>query len=75
MKLRLSDEAGYEIEGIYFGDIEDFNKYVSSHFGKNEVECMYQGRKNSIRLSFTYYPDVNEYKGVKSLQIIIQNYK
>lgn len=75
LKLRLSDEAGYEIEGIYFGDIEDFNKYVSSHFGKNEVECMYQGRKNSIRLSFTYYPDVNEYKGVKSLQIIIQNYK
>ncbi len=75
LKMRLADEQGYEIDGIYFGNINDFTQYVSSQFGENEVEYMYQGRKNSVSLSFTYYPDVNEYRGMKTLQIVIQNYK
>lgn len=75
LKLRISDENGYEMDAIFFGNIDDFNQYLSSHFGKNEVECMYQGRKNSIRMSFTYYPDVNEFRGVKTLQLVIQNYQ
>lgn len=75
LKLRLADEQGYEIDGIYFGNIEDFHKYVSSHFPQNEVEYMYQGRKNSVTLSFTYYPDVNEFRGSRTLQIVIQNYQ
>lgn len=75
LKLRLADEQGYEIDGIYFGNIEDFDKYISSHFPQNEVEYMYQGRKNAVKLSFTYYPDVNEYRGNRSLQLILQNYQ
>lgn len=75
LKMRLADENGYEIDAIYFGNIQDFNEYLTSHFGENEVEYMYQGRKNSVRMSFTYYPDVNEFRGVKTLQIIIQNYQ
>lgn len=75
LKLRLADEQGYEIDGIYFGNIDDFDKYISSHFPQNEVEYMYQGRKNAVKLSFTYYPDVNEYRGNRSLQLILQNYQ
>lgn len=75
LKLRVADEAGYEMDAMYFGNIQDFNEYLSSHFGQNEVEWMYQGRKNSIRMSLTYYPDINEFRGVKTLQLIIQNYQ
>ena len=75
LKMRVADEQGYEMDAIYFGNLDDFQQYVSSHFPENEVEYMYQGRKNSVSLSFTYYPDVNEYRGIKTLQIVIQNYK
>ena len=75
LRLRLADSKGYEMDAIYFGNIQDFDEYLTSHFGQNEVECMYQGRKNSIRMSFTYYPDVNEFRGVKTLQLVIQNYQ
>jgi single-stranded-DNA-specific exonuclease len=75
LKLRLADEAGFEMDGIFFGNIENFNAYLSSHFGENEVEYMYQGRKNSILLSITYYPGINEFRGVKTLQVVIQNYQ
>lgn len=75
LKMKVADEQGYTMDAIYFGNIPDFNEYLTSQFGENEVEYMYQGRKNSVRLSFTYYPDVNEFRGVKTLQIIVQNYK
>ena len=75
LKLRVADEQGYEMDAVYFGNIEDFHQYLSSHFPENEVEYMYQGRKNSVTLSFTYYPDVNEFRGTKTLQLIIQNYQ
>jgi single-stranded-DNA-specific exonuclease len=75
LKMRVADEQGYEMDAIYFGNIDDFNQYLSSHFPQNEIEYMYQGRKNSVRLSFTYYPDVNEFRGTKTLQLIIQNYQ
>ena len=75
LKMRVADEQGYEMDAIYFGNIDDFNKYLSSHFPANEVEYMYEGRKNSVRLSFTYYPDVNEFRGIRTLQLIIQNYQ
>ncbi|MBE5957202.1 MAG: single-stranded-DNA-specific exonuclease RecJ, partial [Lachnospiraceae bacterium] len=75
LKMRVADEQGYEMDAIYFGNMDDFNQYLSSHFPENEIKYMYQGRKNSVRLSFTYYPDVNEFRGTKSLQLIIQNYQ
>ena len=75
LKMRVADEQGYEMDAIYFGNIDDFNKYLSSQFPANEVEYMYHGRKNCVRLSFTYYPDVNEFRGTKTLQLIIQNYQ
>lgn len=75
LKMRVADENGYEMDAIYFGNIEDFHQYVSSHFSENDVKYMYLGRKNSVTLSFTYYPDVNEFRGIKTLQLIVQNYQ
>ncbi len=74
LKMKLADEQGYEMEGIYFGNIAEFNEYVSSQFGENELECIYQGRRNSVHMAFTYYPDINEFRGVKTLQLVIRNY-
>lgn len=75
LKMKVADETGYEMEAIYFGNIPEFNEYVSSQFGENELECIYQGRVNSVRMSFTYYPGINEFRGVKTLQLVIRNYQ
>lgn len=75
LKMRVADDQGYEMDAIYFGNIPDFNEYLTSQFGENELEYMYQGRRNSVQMSFTYYPDINEFRGVKTLQLIIQNYQ
>lgn len=58
VKLKLLDPQGAIIEGIYFGEADDFMNYIRE--------------KDSI--SVTYYPEINRFRGRESLQIIIQNY-
>lgn len=60
LKLQLSDMYGTTMEGMYFGDIEEFMETVEKKNGK---------------MNITYYPSVNEYRGRKTLQIVIQNYQ
>lgn len=58
VKLKLLDLQGAIIEGIYFGEADDFMNFIRE--------------KDSI--SVTYYPEINRFRGRESLQIIIQNY-
>lgn len=58
VKLKLLDPQGAIIEGIYFGEADDFMNFIRE--------------KDSI--SVTYYPEINRFRGQESLQIIIQNY-
>ena len=58
VKLKLLDPQGAIIEGIYFGEADDFMNFIRE--------------KDSV--SITYYPEINRFRGRESLQIIIQNY-
>lgn len=58
VKLKLLDPQGVTMEGIYFGEAEDFVNFIRE--------------RNSI--SVTYYPEINRFRGRESLLIIIQNY-
>ncbi len=58
VKLKLLDPQGAIIEGIYFGEADDFMNFIRE--------------KDSI--SITYYPEINRFRGRESFQIIIQNY-
>ena len=71
-KIRMKNMA--LIDAIYFGDIEKFLSFLEEKYGKAQVDALFNGEKNEIELSIIYYPDINEYQGNQTLQIIIQNY-
>lgn len=75
LKYIVENERGCQMEALFFGDIEEIRKAMIDKFGMKQVEYLYQGRKNNITMSLTYYPSINEFRGVKTLQIIIQNYQ
>ncbi|MGN0464829.1 MAG: single-stranded-DNA-specific exonuclease RecJ [Lachnospiraceae bacterium] len=75
LKYIVENEKGCQMEALFFGDIEEIRKVMIDKFGLKQVEYLYQGRKNNIRMSLTYYPSMNEFRGVKTLQIVIQNYQ
>ena len=74
-KYSVENESGKEFEMIYFGDIEALNEYMISKFGQNRVENLYRGYGDSIQLSVVYYPDINEYKGNTSIQMVMKYYQ
>lgn len=75
LKLLLLTNRGRVIDGIYFGDIEQFEEKMCRKFGKDELNKMYAGVDNRIVLDMIYTPMVNEYMGNRNIQINIQNYR
>ena len=59
VKMRLTDENGYPMDGVYFGNGDEFAE---------------EGR-GKRKISIVYYPDINMYQGSESLQVIIRHYQ
>lgn len=75
LKLQVKDLHGTRMDAVYFGDVNTFVEYVREKFGDIACECLLHGHGHGIVMAFTYYPDINEYQGVRTPQIVIQNYK
>lgn len=75
LKLRVEDAEQTEIDAMYFGDVKGFREYIRTKFGEHSYTQLFRGKGNGIRMAFTYYPSINEYQGIRTPQIVIQNYK
>ena len=58
-KLRLQDSKGVILDGVYFGEAEKFVSYT----------------QNQSKIAIMFYPDINEYMGMTSVQIVVKDYK
>ena len=63
------------MEAIMFNDVEEFLSFLAAEFGEQEVEKALRGSDNVIDTAFTYYPEVNSFRGNRSLQIRIRSFK
>lgn len=59
LKIYGTNNAGCHMEGMYFGNPEELLELL----------------KTKDTISITYYPTVNEFRGRKSLQIMIQDFQ
>ena len=59
VKLYGSNAAGCHMEGLYFGDPQ---------------ELLYLLKKKDT-IAVTYYPSINEFRGKRTLQIMIQDFQ
>lgn len=57
-KFLLVDENGIKMDAVYFGEAEEFARFVQVH----------------DTVSVTYYPEINVYQGRENLQVVIKNY-
>lgn len=74
LKLKLSDGRLY-IEGIYFGDIENFENYIKKELGEIEYNKVFNGVANNLYLDIICMPEINEFNGNKNVQLVISNYR
>lgn len=74
-KYTVADENGRQFEMIYFGDLEAFHEYLAEKFGEESAQRLYHGNGAEITLSVVYYPEINEFRGNISLQMVMKYYQ
>ncbi len=74
-KYTVADENGKVYDMIYFGDIEALNDYMRQKFGEASVDSLYYGSCRDIQMSVAYYPDINEFRGNVSVQMVMKYYQ
>ena len=75
IKMKLHDKYGGMLDGMFYGDSQTFLAYLNEKFGEEEVNKALKGLTNDISLSIIYYPQINDYMGRKSVNIVISHYR
>ena len=63
------------IDGLYFGDSEKLMADLLERYGEDAVDALFEGRPAAATISFTYYPQINSFRGRDSLQVLIDQYR
>ncbi len=75
IRLWLRTEQDHPVSAVYFGDAEAFLNYYREKYGESEMERALAGKENGILMSVVFYPQLNEYQGTESVQLVIRNYR
>ena len=74
VKMSVMGPEGIIMDALYFGDTDVFFDFLEEEYGRDNVVAALRGMRNTIDIGVTYYPQINEFQGKRSLQIVIQNY-
>ncbi|MFV0466495.1 MAG: single-stranded-DNA-specific exonuclease RecJ [Lachnospiraceae bacterium] len=55
LRISIADNNGYSYQAIYFGEVEQMNAYL----------------EDNTEVSILYYPELNVYQGIESIQFIL----
>ena len=73
LRLRFRGENGRSFEGIWFGDVRIWEKFLSETFGEKCFTMLERGQ-TKVRIALAYEPVLHEYEGRKSLQFQIRHF-
>lgn len=74
IKFRILDDLEMPKDMMYFGNVDELCSFLEQTHGKEQVQQLLREGNVRLPLTVTYYPDINEYRGVKTVQIIMTNY-
>lgn len=71
--LLLKNGVEKQEELMYFGDVEEFCRFLNQKYGVDSAEELFDGR-GRFQVSITYQAGINAYRGRENIQFIMQNY-
>ena len=71
----LLEDNGTRMDALWFGDAGVMEEYLTQKAGAQAMARLKLGADNDLRLAVTYQPQINEFRGVRSVQIHIVNYQ
>ena len=67
LKLQVKDSSQTAMEAVCFRGAEQMLSLLEERYGKEAVDLLMKGRGSQMKLSVTYYPDMNEYMGKRTV--------
>ncbi len=74
LKLRVTDGSGSSIEAVDFKDGAELYEFLLKEFGESALSSARSGYANPIDLALAFWPDVNEFRGHTTVQIIVEDW-
>ena len=74
VKMKVTEDGVRVMDALYFGDAEEFEEFLRTEFGEAALADAKRGFGGGIDIAAVYYPQINEYNGFRSLQIVLSSY-
>ncbi len=77
LKMTVADDeqVSARFTAMIFQNVDAFEQTVIDKYGEDGLRALYGGYASPVYLDMVFYPDINEYNGVQTIQIMIQNYR
>jgi single-stranded-DNA-specific exonuclease len=75
LRLTVRTENGGTMTGLMFRGVQDFEALVIEKYGQAAFDGLFAGQCPQIKVDMIYEPSINEFRGNKSVQIIIDHVK
>lgn len=75
LKLDLLSPTNISFDGIIFSNSQYFIEEIGNKYGNNELNKVLKGLDNDIMVDILYQPDINEFNGRTTIQLIIENFR
>jgi len=75
LRMLLVNTYGHEISAVYFRNAADLVDRLQKSFGEAAVRRAFSATDSGITLTVAYVPQINEYLGMKTLQMNIKAVK
>ncbi|MFP3155230.1 single-stranded-DNA-specific exonuclease RecJ [Lachnospiraceae bacterium ZAX-1] len=73
-KMQITDSKNTFMEALYFGDTDALKAYIEEKYKEINHRNLVDKSQIHIPMSFVYYPQINEYRGNTTLQIVVKYY-
>ena len=76
-KFGIRDESGRRYDMVYFGDLDEFDEFLINKTDEKVIERlkMRSVKPGEVTIDIVYYPDINEYRGNRNIQIVMEQYR
>ena len=74
VRIMFTLQKGFLFEATYFTDGDRFLEELAEKYNKSEVDNALSGAPNNITMSIVYYPEINEFNGIKNGRVVIKRY-
>lgn len=75
LRMTVQTENGGTMTALMFRGVEELEKTIIEKYGDCAWQGLFSGNSRGVKVDIVYEPSINEFRGNRSVQIIIENFK